>query len=97
MINFGYLFNKQKTFNTFSGEIQVHVFEGDHYNIRSLENDAFYNIFLPGAYVGLWAVSVGCIQHQVTLEETIRIKLNIKYKAQKMKEKHEKGITGVAT
>lgn len=58
-------------FSTFPGKIQVHVFEGHHYYIGGLENNALHNILFPGAYTRLWALSVGCIQHQVTLRKEI--------------------------
>lgn len=53
---------------TFPGEIQICVFKGQHHNIRGLEYNTFHDVFFPGAYAQLRVLSVGCIQHQVTLE-----------------------------
>lgn len=61
--------------STFPGEIQVHIFEGHHYHIWGLENDALHNILSPGAYARLWTLSVGCIQHQVTLRKNVVLNL----------------------
>lgn len=62
-----YKCDNTKSLSTFPGEIQVHIFEGHNYDIGGLENDAFHNIFFPGSYAWLRTLSVGCIQHQVTL------------------------------
>lgn len=59
---------------TFPGEIQVHVFEGHHDDVRGLENHALHDVLLPGGYAGLRALSVGRVQHQVTLKEGRSIK-----------------------
>lgn len=54
---------------TFPGEIQICVFKGHHHNIRGLEYNTLHDVFFPGAYAQLRVLSVGCIQHQVTLEK----------------------------
>lgn len=64
---------------TFSGKIQVHVFEGHHHNIWGLEDDALHDILFPGGYAQVQALSVGCIQHQVTLENTVMF-IRVKWK-----------------
>lgn len=68
-------------FFTFLGETQVHIFEGHDHNIWGLENDALHNVLFPGAYGELWALSVGCIQHQVTLaeRELFTLRKHVKY------------------
>lgn len=53
---------------TFLGEIQICVFKGHRHDVGSLEYNTFHDVFFPGAYAGLRVLSVGCIQHQVTLE-----------------------------
>lgn len=53
---------------TFLGEIQICVFKGHRHDVGGLEYNTFHDVFFPGAYAGLRVLSVGCIQHQVTLE-----------------------------
>ena len=52
---------------TFTGKIEVHVSEVHHHHVRSLEDEAFHNVFLSRALAGFRDLPVGCIEDQVTL------------------------------
>lgn len=65
------LSHTKKNVFTFFGKIQVHIFEGHRHSICGLEDDAVHDVLLPGGYAQIQALSVGCIQYQVTLGRTV--------------------------
>lgn len=68
------MLSHKKNVFTFFGKIQVHIFEGHRHSICGLEDDAVHNVLLPGGYAQIQALSVGCIQYQVTLGRTVMFK-----------------------